>query len=337
MNVTKKITDTFTWTASTDQEVSLPTEGLITRIDFELALTMAGAVSGAMATHGLYRTIEAFKVQGGGGINYFSMNGKQMGMLLHFVNLIDFPCHLWHDVIATSQNVGWRLHFGSRPRDAYGRDNPFDLSAAIPAMNETNLKVIWSPCAAADTVDDGVDVSSATLYMTIHEVLGGEGAWSRMVPMSTSETYNPGATKSDLGGQVDVPTGGYVRRIALMAQDDTSLTGNGRLLVENQVTELGLILVKGNRRLISARTKTLEMQNPKFDGLTAADAPDTWAPWSQPGIYCLDLRPYDNGDYGLDTTKMRSGDVKVGMTIGAYASTEREYLWYDQVKPYGGY
>ena len=339
MNVTKKLSETFTWAASTDVSVDLPTEGLITRVDFELYITAGGAVSAEMATYGLFRAIEAFKIMGGGGKNYFSMSGKQMGMLWHYLNLIDFPGSVWRDVVATSQYIKLRCHFGSRPRDIYGRDNPFDLTVAIPAMDETNLQAIWTTTPAADIIDGVQDISSATMRVTVHEVLGGEKAWSRMVPVSSSYTLNPQGTRSGLGVKLDVPTGAFVRRIALMAQDDTALTAQGRLCVDNQIEEIALQIPKFGLEPLNLRTRQLSLQNPLFDGMQTEDVPNTQAPWAVEGFYMLDLRKYDHRDYGLDTTRhtnLRNGDVKLAMTIGSYAATEREYIWYDQVEPHGG-
>ncbi len=335
MNVTKKLTDTFTWAASSDVEVPLPTEGLITRVDFELYLTAGAAISAENATYGLWRAVENFKIVGGGGRQYFSMVGKQMGMLWHYQNILDFPGKSWHDLVATSQYLTWRCHFGSRPRDIYGRDNPYDLSAAIPAMDESNLNAVWTTGAAADTIDGAQDISSATMRVTIHEVLGGEKAWSRKYPLSSTETFNPGGTKDNLGAEVDIPTGKSVRRILLMCQDATALNAQGRLVVGDQVTELGVRLIKPQaRQVIYARSKQLELNNPKFDGFQVVDTPNTLSPWTVPGFYNLDLRPYFHPDYGLDARILRPGDVKLGMTIGSYASADSEYIWYDQLQAY---
>ena len=337
MNVTKKITDTFTWAASSDVEVALPTEGLITRIDFELYLTAGSAISSELSTYGLCRAIENFKIVGGGGKQYFSLVGKHMGILWHYLNLLDFPGKSFRDIVATSQYIAFRCHFGSRQRDIYGRDNPFDLSAAIPAMDETNLNVIWTTGAAADTIDNDQDISAATMRMTVHEVLNGERNWNRLVPVSSCETYNPGGTKDNLGGEVDIPTGKYVRRIVMMCQDASALNAGGRLIVGDQVTELGVRLVKPqNTQLIYVRSKQLELNNPKFDGMQVVDTPNTLSPWSCPGFYCLDLRPYKHADYGYDTKNLRKGDLKLGMTIDSYASADREYIWYDQLESYAG-
>ena len=335
MNITKKLVETLTWAASSDQQVELPNEGLITRIDLELYTTMSGAVSGDMLTVGLWRMIENLKVEGGGGKAYFGLTGIDMGILLHYLNLRDFPGVTWHDIVATSQYSLWRLHFGSRPRDIWGRDNPFDLTAAIPAQDETNLRLTWTTCGATDTVAPTATVSSATMRVTVHEVLGLPTT-GLMVPVSSSESYDPGATKSDLSGERDVPTGSWVRRIAIMALDATAAASDGPLLKDDQMTEVGVKLVKENRRLIEVRAKTLELGNPKWDGMGVANTPNTQDPFSIPGLYCLDLRQYDHPDYGLDARGFNTGDIKLGMTIGAYGSAEKEHIWYDQVQSYPG-
>lgn len=342
MNICKKITDTLTYSAGNDVQIDLPTDGMITRIEAELYLTASGAAAAALSTVGLWRAIQNLKIQGGGGKSYFGMTGTQMGILLHYLNLVDFPGTCWREIVATSQYVAWRLHFGSRPRDIWGRDNPFDLTAAIPAVDETNLKFTWTCCASDDTIDDTLTVSSGTMRVTVYEVLPpGRGQyppnWTRMIPVSSSESYDPGATKSDLSGERDVPTGNYVRRIAIMALDATAGSSNGPLLKDDQMTEVGLKLVKENRRLIEVRAKQLELQNPILDGMQVIDTPNTMSPHNPTGgLYLLDLRQYDHADYGLDCTRMTTGDVKLGMTIGAYSSAEKEHIWYDQIQRYGG-
>lgn len=336
MNITKKLVDTLTYSAGNDVQIDLPTEGLITRIDLELSITASGSAASALSVMGLWRMMQNLKIEGGGGKSYFGMTGTQMGILLHYLNLKDFPNTTWREIVATTQSVAWRIHFGSRPRDIWGRDNPFDLTAAIPARDETNLKLTWTCCASDDTIDDTLTVSSGTMRVTVHEVLGAPRG-ALMVPVSSSESYDPGATKSDLGGERDVPTGSFVRRIAIMALDATAGSSNGPLLKDDQMTEVGIKLVKENRRLIEVRAKALELGgSPQFDGSEVVDTPNTKSPFAVPGLYCLDLRQYDHPDYGLDARRFNTGDVKLGMTIGAYGSAEKEHIWYDQVQAYRG-
>lgn len=340
MNLTHQLVDTMTWAASADKDVDLPLDGFITRIDLECSITGSGAMASAMATLGLWRVIQSLKIKGGSGKNYFNMSGVQMGVLLHAINMRDFPdVGTWHDLVATTQTIAWRIHFGSKPRDEFGRDNPFDLTAAIPAMDENNLKLIWST-TGNDAMDDTVTISAATMRVTVHKVLPPAGMEQAikaglMVPISSSESCDPGGTKSSLSYQRDIPTGGYIRRIAIAAQDDTAVGSNGPLFVADQVTEVGVYLSKANQWLIDGlRTKQLQLNNPKFDGMEVVDTPNTQSPWAPAGLYCLDMRAYDHRDFGLDVRGLRTSDVKLGMTIGAYASGEVEQVWYDQLLPY---
>jgi len=340
-NIAKKLTDTLTYSAGGDVQVDLPTEGMITRIDIGFDITNSGAGALALSVMGLWRIVQNLKIEGGGGKSYFGATGTQMGILLHYLNMVDFPGTCWREIVATTQECKLRLHFGSRPRDIWGRDNPYDLTAAIPAIDETNLKLTWTCAASDDTVDDTLTVSSGTAYVTVYEVLSSTGrypaSWPRMIPVSSSESYDPGATKSDLSGERDVPTGSFVRRIGIMALDATAGSSNGPLLKDDQMTEVGVKLVKENRRLVEVLAKSIELGNPLLDGMQVVDTPNTMRSHNPTGgLYLLDLRQYDHPDYGLDTTKMTTGDVKLGMTIGAYGSAEKEHIFYDQIQPYRG-
>lgn len=341
MNISQKLVETLTWAASTDKQVDLPNDAFITEIDLELSLTMSGSGAAALATHGLWRAIQSLKIAGGSGKDYFSMSGVQMGVMLHYLNLVDFPTiRTWREIMATTQIVSWKLHFGSRPYDIWGRRNPFDITAALPAMDESNLKLTWS-CTPANALDDTITISSGTMRVTVHKVQPANRVkelaikQTLMVPVSSCEAYDPGATKSNLSGQRFVPTGNFLKRIAIAAQNDAAVGSNGPLFVADQVTEVGIKLAKANTWLIDAvRTAQLQLNNPKFDGMEVVDTPNTQSPWAPAGLYNLDLRRYDKEDLGLDTRGLGSNDVILGMTIGAYSSGEVEQIFYEQYEPY---
>lgn len=341
MNITKPVVDTLTWAAGSDIQVDLPNEGLITEIEVELYLTMNGSIAADAHALALWRAAQNFKIEGGGGKVYFGMSGTQMGMLLHYLNLIDHPGINWHEIVATSQYLKWRMHFGSRPRDIFGRRNPFDLTCAIPAFKESNLKFTWGT-TANDALSVAQTISSGTMRLLVHEVMPTSeaiAAWSKKIPISSSEAYDPGATKSDYSGQRDIPTGNFVRRIAIMALDATATGSNGPLNKSDQMTEVGVLDSKQNRWIFKAREQQLRLANPLFDGLQLLDAPNTLSPYDVPGFYQIDLRPFNNSDYGLDARNyaghpVTPGDLKLGMTIGAYAAAETEHIWYDQVQDY---
>lgn len=336
MNIAEKLTDTLTYGAGLDKQVDLPTDGVITRIDLECSVTLDGSAASNLSVLGLWRIMQNLKVEGGGGKVYFGMSGTQMGMLLHYLNLVDFPGTTWREIVATTQAIRWRLHFGSQPRDVYGRDNPFDLSCAIPAQSETNLKLTWGCSASDDVVDATRTISSATMYVTTYRVLGVPSV-GLMVPISSSESCDPSATKSDLSYQRDIPSGSYVRRIAILAIDATAGSSAGPLLKDDQMTEVGIYLVPENSWLMKVRAKTIELSNPLLDGMQVVNTPNTQSPFnSTGGLYLIDLRQFGQSRlYGLDATNRGSKDTKLAMTIGAYSSAETEHVFYDMVRPFG--
>ncbi len=338
MNQSLLLPATMTFEADTEKELDLPTVGLITRIDLEVYLYASADMATDMSTLGMWRIIDGLKIIGGGGKNYFNMYGAHMGMMLHYLNLLDFPGDVFRSVTARANYLSFRLHFGSRPRDIYGRDNPFDLTAAIPANKNKTLKLIWD-CANSAATDDTITVTDTTTVMrvTVHQVLDGEKAWSGMIPVSSTTNYNPTSTKDALSGTQPIPTGKHVRRIVVMSVDETAESAFGPIHTDDQLTELGVKLVRENRQLISTRVRAIEVcGGPLFDGATTVNTPNTQNAITQQGLYNLDLRKHGHRDYGLDARTMLDGDLELGMTIGAYTAGDDEYVWFDQLQKVGG-
>ncbi len=338
-NVTKKLVDSLTWAASTDVQVDLPVEGAITRIVIDYYLTVTGILAADTNTEfAQYKPIQNLKIEGGGGKQYVGAVGEQMGRVLHFLNQKDFPGYGFHKAMATNTIYGSIvLHFGSRPRDMYGRDNPFDLTAFVPARDESNLKLTWTTTQAADVCDTAIDISAGVMVVTVHEVLGLPNM-DGMIPISSTEVYAHSANFSDLSLQRDVPTGSFLRRIALLQQDATAIGSGGPLVSADEIGKIGLLLPKESRRLIEVDWEAFvqEMGIPRVAAMTAAGAVTKPADQVVGGFGVLDLRKYANPDYGLDLRNYATGDVKLGLTIENYASGDDTIIYYDQVQPYKG-
>jgi len=336
--VKKTLVDTASWAASSDKQIDLPNEGAITRIVINLALTVTGCLAADTncALHP-WRPIQNLKIQGGGGRSYFGMSGEMMGRMLHFMNALDFPGKKFERGMATNTvYASFFMHFGSRPRDIYGRDNPFDLTAFIPAKDETNLKLTWTTTQAADVCDSAVDISAATMGVTVCEVLDLP-TMRGMIPISSTEAYAHTANKSDLSAQFDVPTGGFLRRICMISQDDTAITSCGPLMAADEIAKVGLLLPKENRRLVEVDYDHLVALN-SFAGeqlTTAAGAVTKPIESRQEGFMVLDLREHGHKDYGLDLRAYQTGDVKLGLTIQNYAAGDDTLIFYDTIQPYG--
>ena len=338
-NVTKKLVDTLTWAASSDVQVDLPKEGAITRIVIDYYLTTTAILAADSNTEfAQWKPIQNLKIEGGGGKQYVGAVGNQMGRLLHFLNQKDFPGAMFQKAMTTDTIFGSViLHFGSRPRDMYGRDNPFDLTAFVPAKDESSLKLTWTTTQASDVCDTTVDISAGVMTVTAYEVLGLPNM-DGMVPVSNTESYAHTADKSDLSAQFNAPTGLFLRRIAIMQQDDTNLASGGPLLSSDEIGKVGILLPKENRRLVEIDWEALiqECGIPREQTISAAGAVTKPPEKVVGGFGVIDLRKYGNPDYGFDLRNYSPGDVKLGLTIENYASGDDTIIFYDTIQPYKG-
>jgi len=341
LNVTKTLVDTAAWAASSDKQITLPNEGAITRIVIHYSLTVTAVLAAdTNAEFAQWKPIQNLRIEGGGGRTYLGAVGEQMGRILHFINLRDFPGRILQRGMETNTVYGTIiLHFGSRPRDMYGRDNPFDLTAFIPAAEESpnGLKLTWTTTQAADVADSAIDISAGTMEATVYEVLGLP-SMAGMMPASSTDTYPHTGDISDPGHQFDVPTGRYLRRIFILQQDDTAMTSFGPLVSGDEIGQVILELSKDNRRLIQEDWDALisDPGIPLEAALTAAGAVTKPVEAIVPGFGVVDLRKYADPDYGLNLKNYQTSDVKLGVTIQNYASGDDTIIFYDMVVPYAG-
>ncbi len=340
--IRRRQTPTWAWAASSTVGQDINASGAITRIVLRLRLTFSGAAAAAIQEDGTWRAIETLTLRGNGGVNYFSMGDQQIGRMIHLLNLNDkvLPGP-GHTNMATTNDWIFVLHFGSRPFDQYGRPNPFDLSAFVPAFDDNGLRLDWLTGAAA-VPDDTVTISSATMTATIFEVLGTkaeimaemrrQGVRQPMVPSSSYFSYAHTGNFSDVSRELDVPAGAFLRRIAILAQDDTATRP---LRADDEITEVALKLPVGNQRVFFDDFPSMIYQQGTIQDLLVDDNATTGgAICVGQGFATMDLREQADPDYGLDLRQFKSGDVKLGVTVANYAAGDDSFYWFDQVRPY---
>ena len=337
--------DSATWSADGEISTDIDKVGLITRIDVTVELTPSATLSGANQADGLWRLIQNMRIEGGSH-TYFNLpgdDGAMGGTLLHYLNVIDGFGHGHEngDILAPSETyvpVNFVLHCGSRPRDKYGRDNPFDLTAFIPAYDESSLTALWKT-SGNDVVDDTVTINSAVARFTLHRITGTEaeilaemerqevplppGA-NGMVPAWSSVVHaNAGATTDFDAEQVDVVVGTYLKRIALLFQDATA---DRPIRASDQVTEVALKSPNTTEELIKVNVEY-------FLSRMAAGS-------TAEGILALDLRPLAQSivgyEYGLDLRNAQNGAFKLGFLISNRAAGDDTLIIYERYQPYIG-
>ncbi len=361
--VTQTQTDVGTWAASTTVGFDVERIGLITRIQATVEITPSATLQAANALDGLFRTLQNLTLKGGAH-TYFTLPveaGGQPRVLLHYLNQLDgFGVgHSKGSVTAPDHTyvpVNYVWHAGTRPRDRYGRDDPWDLSAFVPASQEQSLRCEW--LTGPNTVMDAtVTITSAVLRLTIHRVMGTqseilqemqrqgvleilpEGA-TGMIPAWTSKVNSPTATHSDYSLEEDVPLGGWLKRIGILAQD---ATGTRPLRAADEVTGIRLKIVQTGETLIEAYTDgAFAGRLPLGTNLEIDDAVTDFNLHAPYGIFPVDLRPHGQGplsrEYGLDLTgelvSLQTGAVKLGFTITTNASGDDILILYERYEPY---
>lgn len=339
--------DHLTYSASTTQSMKLQATGAVTRIVLRMTLDLSATAVDNMLENGPFCGIHGLRVVGGGNRIYYSIGNDRIGRLIHWLNRYDGIVRgTGQQPLGDPMQVVFVLHFGSRPQCRYLQDNPYDMSAFIPAFDDDELRLEWD-CPAITACDDGVTIAATTyLYATIYEAVGSASDLRRemarqnvsraMVPTSTYFTEAPGTAYTDYGREIDVPTGNYMRRIGLMCHNDTALRP---LRTDLEMTGIALIFPSVGQRIFADDFATMSMtqgalEHPVEDCVSTAILTGGVCPILG-GCAVLDLRQHGDPDYGLDLRNYKVGDVKTGATLAGNANYD-EFYWYDQVGEYPG-
>jgi hypothetical protein len=349
---------TLTWVASSSVEQDILRDGIITHIDAVVELTPSATLAAANQPDGPFRVVDNFSIKGGAA-TYFTLPAEQGGRLWHYMERERFK-HLGHGsggITApnlTQQPIMFRIHPGSRPMNSDGSINYFDLTAFIPAIEESSLKALWLTTANS-VMDDTVTLSSAVMKLTIYMIQGtpeeiyqemlkqrvpvnpATGRPALMVPAPSAEVFPTTATKGDFSEERDLPAGCFLRSIGILTQDATATRP---LRASDEVTAIALKMPSIGSKLVEVDFEALWLAQQHGTFLTADDAVSTGAVHVANGVALIDLKKHGITDlgreYGINMINARNGDWKLGMTIGTYSSGDDVLLWYDRLIPYSG-
>lgn len=359
----RKITDTQSnngvWAAdNAGISTALDRKGVMTEIRATVEVTPSATLGTADAgLDGLWRVIQNLRVEGGAG-TYFTLPPGDTcpgGILLHYLNQRD-GFGLGHSdgvIVAPSRTytpISFVLHAGARPKDMYGRPNPHDLTAFIPASIEGQLNAVWVT-SGNDVMEDTVTITSAVMRFTLSQVLGseaeiraemaaqgvilppGEGA---MKPAWTAEDFIHAATGSDYSIDRNLPTGGYMKRVMLVAINDTATRG---VRAGDEVTGMAIKLGKDNTTLYRAFADQMMLELPGGSNLTAtiSTTPAEFGNHVPKGVLGIDIRGRLNEaqdpwtkDYGLRMKGLSAGDVVLGLTLTTYTANDHSGILYER-------
>ena len=330
--------------------------GLITRLQFVAEIVPSATLTGAFQPDGLNRIVQNIQLLGGRQ-NYFNLpadDGCQGGTLLHQLNVLDgLGYGHTNGAIAAPKRLftamSFILHAGARPRGLFGKDNPFDLTGAVPAAGESQLKAVWTT-SGNDVLDDTVTVSSAVGRYIINRVVGypdeiraemsaqgvalPAGA-TLMTPQWVSKVAANSATSASFGAVTDdVITGGWLKRITLLAQDATA---DRPVRASDEVTSIRIFSPSsGGEVLFESTVEGIQAGLNGEDQSEADQGADDFQTSVPNGVYPIDLRIRPNGggaqnrDYGWDMRRMKNGDVQLTYIITTQASGDDRLLLFER-------
>lgn len=352
-------TDTAIWVGdSAGIATDVEKEGVLTRLDVTVELTPSAAIT-TVQPDGLFRLIQNLRVLGGGKtfINLPSDDAAMGGTLMHYLNVKDRIVPVGHQegaVVAPMRTyvpVSWTFHMGTRPMNQWGQENPFDMSALIPALGLTSLRSEWVT-AGNDVVDDGITITSAVMRFTTFHIVGTDEELRQemadqgvvippklrgprgqlptaMVPVWETEVFQHTATASDYSERRNLPVGGYLARIAIAEQDATATRS---VRASDQVTGVAVIL--HGEEIVKSFVDHWMNRNGPGSVLEVDHAAPDFGMQAVSGILIKDLRPHGNPDYGLDLTNIQAGAAKLGLTITAYTAGDDSLILYERYEPY---
>ena len=340
----KRIIDTGTWAASSDlAAIDLPREGLITEIIVRAVIT--ATLTATAEEDCTRRVINGLQIRGDGGRTYLGLSGgDQLSRLLNYINKLDHGGEFSSpaaalttiDVGSTSFEQSFIFHPGSNPND------PFDLSAAIPARALSTLQLLLSTTAAAVTDAAGA-ITAGTFRYTVNQVLDIAVPDGLMCPLGTLRAWANDANYSDYGYKIDVPGGAWLKRIWIMCQDETAIP----IRKNDQVIAIKLELPKAANKEIGAWLwRDLQVEAAKINrlngwsgeeaaiGAVATTRPGlNMTPFLPVGLAVIDLRKYFHPVYGMNLTDYQTGDTKLGLTIENRAAGDDTLIYWEQLQP----
>ena len=350
---------TGAWAAdSAGIQTDLNQQGVITRLYATVEVTPSAALT-ANQPDGLWRVMKSLSVQRGSH-TYFahpSDDGCMGGALLHEMNLLDGfgPGHFTGSITAPLGRayvpVTFVWHAGSRVKDMYGRDNPFDLTGFLDYQASRPVAV-WQT-SGNDVMDDVVTITSAVIRYTICSVIGNEDdiraamaaqgvmlppGVKAMIPAWSARTIAQTATAADYTRTEDFPSGGWVKRLVLLSQDATA---DRTLRAIDEVTGVAINLVRAGGYATKAFTDHHGSLQQIGSNRVADDAAGFFQAHCGVGFYSVDLRQYVSTsnpwgrDYGVNLTGagVQGSDFQAGLTLSTYAAGDDVLMIFERYMP----
>jgi hypothetical protein len=341
-HITKMVAATGAWVAGAALgDIQIDRDLLITNVRLQ-AHVVHQATTGAALSDGAKRSLQGLRIVGDSKTFLGLVGGaiaNQQGRLLSHLNRYDTGTGgLGEYVIVGGALTDQMYHFHPgllNPRDS------FDMSCVIPARALTNLVAqIQCPAATAMDATGGAAITAITYSIEIDGVQGVPagrgmfypGAYVQSVPHTVALATLPGL-------ELDIPTGGYLKRIVMMMDDNT---GVNALRSDAQVTFAQIRVTSDSKTILAQNMLNLKYKNAiryavHGDDQPAAPGAVTLAPAFNGsvglpvGFGIIDLRDYFDPILGLNLTQANQGFWKLGLATAVATGTT--FILWDIVYP----
>jgi hypothetical protein len=329
--------------AQTLAGVVLPTSGLIT--EMRIRANMTATLTATAVADCTRRALDGLYV-GGAGKNFLGLTGNiDMGTLLSLLNWADYGVSGLGsntDVGATSFNQSYIYHPGSRKEDR------FDMSVVIPARKMVGqLQALINAPAAAVTDANGT-ISAGTYYIEVDHVKDVLITNRMKMPAGFCQVLHPASNMSTFPGlQVQVPIGFWLRRIAILALDQTATTP---LRSDSLITGVQVTKPKVPQTLIETNWEDLKYSTCRKYGIPgdiedgtvgaiATTRPGFNGSMHHPaGFGIIDFRDYIDPSnnpmgsvYGADLRSFTPGDVMLNLTNASFNTSQSFIIFWDLI------
>jgi hypothetical protein len=310
--------DVIGFAANASSSIKLPRDGQIVGIDFVVTVDYSAGAEPGYANDPLFKLISGITVKGST-VRYIDINDL---ILLHVLNRCDYgdglklPNPLGASASGKAE-FSFAFHFGDNVLDPFDPlSSPTKPWIVIPATereeSELTATVYWRDASA---VGSGITINSARVDVAISRVQGElPASIQRYRPVYSTTREQLNTTWTGYTKRYDIPTGRFVRRIAIAAYDATGARSN------NVISRVGLILPKrGQSRVIDVPWKVLQFFTLKsYIGAFGSEydnAGNNTVGLSNglDGVAVLDLRKITGSALGLKTVGLEVGDIQLAI------------------------
>jgi hypothetical protein len=361
------LTASNTWIAATLLAgIPLPTTGLITEVRIRAAMT--ATLAATAYTDCTRRAIDGLVVQASSK-SFIGLAGNiDLGTLLALQNLADHGITglgANTDVGATSFNQSYILHPGSYPKQK------FDTSVVIPArkMTSQQLQMVINAPAAAVVDSAGSGITAGIYYLEVDSDNDSLISPRMKIPAGLATILHPTQNNASMPGiSTQIPYGFWIRRIIIMALDQTSVAP---LRSDALISGIQIAKPKTSQVLIEENWEDAKYNTAKRYGIlgdvedTVLGAVATTRPGYNgslhlpAGFAIIDFRDYvsdfipqtdANGNpvlngngtpmmqyntlgklYGVDGRKLGAGDLMLNLTNASYNTSQSFCIYWDLI------